>query len=58
MPEITWMQMRQQLGQQEPMRQQLEPMRQQLEQPQELVQQQEQEQLLLFCHKRTKQLQR
>lgn len=50
--------MRQQLGQQEPMRQQLEPMRQQLEQQQELVQQQEQEQLLLFCHKRTKQLQR
>jgi hypothetical protein len=53
---ITWKQMRQQL---EPMRQQLEqqePMRQQLERLQLALQQELQ--LLLFCRRRTKQLQR
>ena len=42
------------------MRKQLEPKRQRLEQRRELLQVllQEQEQLLLFCRKRTKQLQR
>jgi hypothetical protein len=58
---ITWKQMRQLLElQQEPMRQLLglrqEPMRQLL--GQQLVLVQEQELLLLFCRKRTKQLQR
>jgi hypothetical protein len=56
---ITWKQKRQQLEQQ-PMRQLLEqrqePMRQLLEQQPERVL--EQELLLLFCRKRTKQLQR
>ena len=57
MVEITWKRMRQQ---QEPMRLQQE---QRLEQmPQQRVQQQERQQvlerLLLFCRKRTKQLQR
>lgn len=54
---ITWRQMRQQQG---PMHQQLglrqEPKRQQLGRQLERVQ--EQELLLLFCRKRTKQLQR
>jgi hypothetical protein len=56
---ITWRQMRQQ---QEPKRQQLEqqqePKRQQLELRQVLQLEQEQELLLLFYRKRTKQLQR
>jgi hypothetical protein len=56
---ITWVQMRQQ---QEPMRQQQEPklpQRQEQKLPRQQVLQQEQAlRLLLFCRKRTKQLQR
>jgi hypothetical protein len=54
---ITWKQMRQQL---EPMRQQLEQQQEPMPQQQELLQlaQQQELQLLLFCRKRTKQLQR
>jgi hypothetical protein len=55
MRQITWQQMRQQ---REPMRQQLEQKRLQLELRLELQQVLVQEQLLLFCRKRTKQLQR